>query len=181
MIIPSKKEIAESLGKSPEDVVIGYASTVGDLFHAGHVAYLRESRNNCDYLIVGLVDDPTKDRKWKNKPVQSLFERYIQIATCAYTDCVLPLSGEQDLYDSLELIRPDIRFVGEEYKGTVFTGSDIADIEIMYLPRQHSFSSSDLRLRVLNQEREENMLKKAVESEDTKDTEDVEDIGKQDY
>lgn len=148
MLLPCKKDIAELLGKNVEDIKVGYASSIADLFHAGHVAYLRAAKNMCDYLIVGIVNDPTLDRNWKNKPVQSLFERYIQVASCVYADCVIPLSGEQDLKDSLLLLQPDVRFVGEEYRGQSFTGSDIDGIEIVYLPRRHSFSSTDLRSRV---------------------------------
>lgn len=152
MLLPCKKDIAKHLGLDVDEVKIGFASTIGDLFHAGHIAHLREAKNYCDFLIVGIVDDPTKDRSWKNKPIQSLFERYLQIASCTYADCVIPLSGEQDLKDSLLLIRPDVRFVGEEYKGTQFTGSELPDIEIKYLPRDHSFSSTDLRTRVYRAE-----------------------------
>ncbi len=182
MLIPSRQEIAKSLGKDPDEVIIGYASTIGDLFHSGHVAYLRESKSRCDYLIVGLVADPTIDRSWKNKPVQSLLERYFQIATCVYSDCVIPLSGEQDLKDSLFLLKPDIRFVGEEYRGTSFTGSDIEGIDIVYLSRQHSFSSTDLRRRVflaetLDKDESDKGLCNEIESPD----EDLKDVGRQDY
>lgn len=177
MLLPCKKAVAELLGKSQDEIRIGYASTIGDLFHAGHIAYLREAKNYCDYLIVGLVDDPTIDRSWKNKPVQSLLERYIQIASCEYADCVIPLSGEQDLRDSLLLLQPDVRFVGEEYKSTSFTGDDIKGIEIVYLPRQHSFSSSDLRCRAYAAENERlaSEHKKAVNSiaSDTKSVQDI--------
>lgn len=154
MLLPCKNDIAKKLGKDPDDITIGYASTIGDLFHAGHIAYLRSAKNLCDFLIVGIVDDPQKDRAWKNAPVQSLFERYIQIATCEYVDCVIPLSGERDLKDSLLLLQPDVRFVGEEYKNMEFTGSNIEGIEIIYLPRRHSFSSTDLRTRVYRAELE---------------------------
>ena len=153
MMLPSRVDIGRDLGRDPDTVKIGYYSTIGDLLHCGHLACMREARNYCDYLFVGIVDDPTKDRDWKNKPVQSLFERFFQVASCRYVDCVVPLSNEQDLYDSLLLLKPDVRFVGEEYKGKVFTGSELPDIEIIYLPRKHSFSSTDLRTRVYNAER----------------------------
>lgn len=206
MLLPSKKDIARSLGKSVDSIKVGYASTIGDLFHAGHIAYLREAKNYCDYLIVGIVDDPTIDRDWKNKPVQSMLERYIQIASCTYADCVIPLSHEQDLRDSLLLLQPDVRFVGEEYKGQVFTGSDIEGIKIIYLPRKHSFSSTDVRKRVYTAEKSKldtNTISKFPEESEFKGNlphasfddldfsgklssivvavDDTDDIGKQDY
>lgn len=179
MLLPSRNDIARILHKNPEDVVIGYASSIADLFHAGHVAYLREAKNHCDYLIVGIVDDPTIDRKWKNKPIQSLFERYIQVASCVYADCVIPLSHEQDLKDSLLLLQPDVRFVGEEYKSMSFTGDDIEGIKIIYLPRKHSFSSTDLRRRVFDAEYYQ---KNQTDSDYyEKEIADSDDVGKQDY
>nr|DAD80414.1 MAG TPA: ethanolamine-phosphate cytidylyltransferase [Siphoviridae sp. ctYh54] len=184
MLLPSKKDIAEMLGKKPEDVVVGYASSIADLFHAGHVAYLREAKNHCDYLIVGIVDDPTIDRVWKNKPVQSLLERYIQVASCVYADCVIPLSHEQDLRDSLLLLQPDVRFVGEEYKTMSFTGDDIEGIKIIYLPRQHSFSSTDLRRRVVVAEADKicGSDEESKEADFKEENEDyIHDVGKQDY
>lgn len=150
MLLPCKKDIAKHLGLDVDEVKIGIWTSILDLCHAGHIAAMREARSQVDYLIVGIVDDPTKDRSWKNKPVQSLFERYIAAASCVYADCVIPLSGEQDLMDCLLLLKPDKRFVGQEYRNTKFTGSDIAGIEIVYLEREHSFSSSDLRQRVLD-------------------------------
>ena len=149
MLLPSKKDIAELLGKRPEDVKVGIWTSILDVCHAGHLVAMKEAKEQVDYLIVGIVDDPTKDRSWKNKPVQSLLERYIAAATCVYVDCVIPLSHERDLEDCLLLLQPDKRFVGIEYKDRHFTGKDIEGIEIVYLERKHYFSSSDLRKRVL--------------------------------
>ena len=149
LLLPCKKDIAESLGKDPSKVKIGFYSTIGDLLHPGHLVCLREARNYCDYLIVGLVNDPTIDRPdSKNKPVQSLLERYIQLASCKYVDCVIPLSGEQDLEDCLLLLLPDVRFAGSEYKAKDHTGKDIEEITMVYLERKHSFSTTDMRARV---------------------------------
>ena len=150
MLLPSKKEIAELLGKKPEDVVVGIWTSILDVCHPGHLIAMKEAKSQVDFLIVGIVNDPTIDRKWKNKPIQSLLERYISAASCRYVDCVIPLSDEKDLRDCLLLLQPDKRFVGIEYKDTSFTGSDIEGIEIVYLQRKHSFSSSDLRQRVLD-------------------------------
>lgn len=150
-LIPNKSEIASKLRKPVEEVKIGFYSSILDLCHAGHIAALREAKENCDFLICAIVNDPTIDRPYtKNKPVQSLFERYIAAASNSYVDCVIPLSGEQDLKDALLLLLPDIRFVGLEYKGSEYTGSDIDGIEVHYLQRRHSFSTSDLRKRVLD-------------------------------
>lgn len=136
-----------------EGKVIGFTASTFDLLHAGHVIMLEEAKEYCDYLIVGLLSDPTISRPdEKRKPIQSMFERYIQVQALEAVDMVIPFDTEHDLEDMLLCIMPDIRFVGEEYKGTNHTGSTIPDIEIMYNSRKHSFSTSSLRDRVIDAE-----------------------------
>ena len=101
----------------------------------------------CDYLIVGLLTDPTLDRPdTKNKPIQSIFERYVQVASCQYVDEVIPFESEKDLEDMILTINPDIRICGEEYKNVEHTGKGLCNIH--YNKRRHSFSTSELRERV---------------------------------
>lgn len=128
---------------------IGFTCSTFELGpHSGHDVMLMECKQNCDFLIVGLLTDPTISRPEKNKPVQSTFERWIQITSNKYVDMVIPFDTECDLADMLKIIMPDIRFCGEEYKGKKHTGSDIEGIKIFYNKRNHSFSSSSLRERV---------------------------------
>jgi glycerol-3-phosphate cytidylyltransferase len=132
-------------------VKIGITFSSFDLFHSGHVAMLKEARSNCDYMIVGLQTDPTIDRPEKNKPVQSVFERYVQLEGCKYIDQIIPYETEKDLIDVLLTYQIDTRFIGEEYKDLDFTGKQICidkGIEIYYNKRQHSFSTSGLRKRI---------------------------------
>ena len=134
-------------------MVIGFTSVVGDFLHAGHALMLDECKRHCDYLYVGLIDDPTKDRPEKNKPVQSLFERYAQIVSHRAVDEVVPLDGEWDLELAIKSLPIDVRFVGEDYKGTEFTGKGICEnlgIKIIYNKRNHGLSSTELRKRIEN-------------------------------
>jgi len=122
-----------------------------DLFHSGHVAMLKEARNNCDYLMVGLQTDPTIDRPEKNKPIQSVFERYVQLEGCKYIDEIIPYETEKDLIDILLTYDINVRFIGEEYRTNEFTGKQLCvdkSIKIYYNKRQHSFSTSGLRKRI---------------------------------
>lgn len=130
-----------------EGKIIGFTASTFDLLHAGHNAMLAESRAHCDYLIVGLMTDPSIDRTEKNKPVQTIFERWVQVSQVKSVDFVIPYESESDLIDLLLTIKPDIRFIGEEYKEQDFTGKNIDDIKIFYNNRKHSFSSSSLRKR----------------------------------
>lgn len=143
-----KNKIAKKLNKSLEEVKIGFTCSTFDLFHAGHVVMLQEAKSLCDYLVVGLLIDPTIERpETKNKPVQSAFERYIQLSGCKYVNEIIPFTSEQEIIDIILTIQPDIRIVGEEYKGKNHTGVGLCPIH--YNKRKHSFSSTDLRNRVL--------------------------------
>jgi glycerol-3-phosphate cytidylyltransferase len=133
-------------------LIKGFTCGAFDLLHAGHVEMLRECKNECDYLIVGLHSDPSIDRpKKKNKPVQSMYERYVQLRGCQYVDEIIPYDTEHDLINILAMEPIDIRFVGMEYKDTILTGQDICekrDIETIFNTRLHTFSSSELRSRL---------------------------------
>ena len=135
---------------------IGITFSTFDLLHAGHIAMLSEAKNHCDYLIAGLQTDPTLDRPdTKNKPVQSIVERQIQLSACRYVDEVVVYSTEQDLRDLLLILPIDVRILGVEYEGKDFSGKiecDHRGIELIFNGRDHSFSSSSLRKRVADSE-----------------------------
>jgi glycerol-3-phosphate cytidylyltransferase len=127
---------------------IGFTCSTFDLFHAGHMMMLKEAKTRCDYLIVGLQTDPTIDRPdTKNKPIQSLFERFVQLDSCKYVDEIVPYSTEKELMDILLSYPIDVRIIGEEYKDSHFTGREL-NIEMYYNARKHSFSTTSLRQRV---------------------------------
>lgn len=134
---------------------VGFTCSTFDLFHAGHVAMLAEARKQCDYLIVGLQNDPTLDRPEKNKPVQSVVERQMQLKGCKYVDEIWVYNTERDLEDLLLMLDIDVRILGVEYENKEFTGREIChkrDIELYFNGRDHSFSSSNLRKRVAEAE-----------------------------
>ena len=135
---------------------IGFTCSTFDLLHAGHIGMLREAKANCDVLIVGLQSDPTIDRPdTKNKPIQTMVERYAQLNALKFVDEIVPYQTEQDLMDILELFQLDVRFLGDEYKEKEFTGKDICrkrGIELHFNKRDHRFSTTDLRKRVCNNE-----------------------------
>ena len=110
---------------------------------------LKEAKSNCDYLIVGLQTDPTIDRPEKNRPIQSIFERFVQLDACKYVDEIVVYATEKDLIDILHSYPINVRFVGDEYKDKEFTGKDLSHIEIYYNSRKHSFSTTELRGRVI--------------------------------
>ena len=112
---------------------------------------LREAKQHCDYLICGLQTDPSVDRPEKNRPIQTIVERYVQLNAVGYVDEIIPYATEEDLKDILSMLQIDVRILGEEYRDKEFTGKDICrkrDIQLFFNKREHRFSSSDLRKRV---------------------------------
>jgi glycerol-3-phosphate cytidylyltransferase len=143
---------------------IGITFSTFDMLHAGHIAMLSEARNHCDYLIAGLQTDPTIDRpETKNKPIQSIVERQIQLAACRHVDEVVVYQTEQDLVDLLLILPLNVRVLGVEYEEKDFSGRSECDdrgIELVFNGRDHSFSSSSLRKRVVAAETEKALLAK---------------------
>lgn len=136
---------------------IGFTCSTFDLFHAGHMMMLKEAKSQCDYLIVGLQTDPTIDRPdTKNKPIQTLFERFVQLSSCKYVDEIVPYSTEKELMDILLSYPIDVRIIGEEYKDAHFTGREL-DLEMYFNSRKHSFSTTSLRQRVQEAENRKNV------------------------
>ena len=119
-----------------------------DLFHAGHVLMLEEAKAVCDYLIVCIQSDPSLDREEKNKPVQSIIEREIQVSGCRFVDEVIIYDTEADLLNIIGQVDWDVRIIGEEYKDKDFTGRDQTLERCHFNKRPHTFSSSELRERV---------------------------------
>lgn len=113
---------------------------------------LKMEKELCDYLIVALQVDPTIDRPGvKNKPVQSVYERHVQLQACRYVDEILVYQTEQDLLNLLQTQIIHVRFLSEEYLNRDFTGKQYClnnGIELHYHKRQHQYSSSELRNRV---------------------------------
>jgi glycerol-3-phosphate cytidylyltransferase len=134
---------------------IGFTCSTFDLFHAGHIMMLKEARTQCDYLIVGLQTDPTIDRPEKNKPIQGVFERYEQLKACKYIDEILVYATEEDLLNILLSYPINVRILGQEYMTKSFTGEHL-DMQVYYNHRKHGFSTTELRQRVVDAERNKN-------------------------
>ena len=135
--------------------IVGITFSCFDLLHAGHVRMLAEAKQHCNYLIVGLQTDPTIDRPEKNKPTQTVVERYIQLEACKYVDEIIPYTTERDLEDILKLYDIDVRIIGIEYQNQDFTGREFCEqnnIDLHYNERHHRFSSTNLRKEVYNRE-----------------------------
>lgn len=132
---------------------VGFTASAFDLLHAGHISMLREAKSVCDHLICGLQIDPSLERLGKNQPIQGITERYIQLSAVKYVDEIVPYAYEKELLDILDTYPIDIRIIGEEYRAEQFTGKDecqLKGIEIYYNKRDHGFSTSELRRKIVD-------------------------------
>ncbi len=127
---------------------IGFTCSCFDLLHAGHILMLKDAKEQCDYLLVGLQTNPTIDRPEKNKPIQSYEERYIQLEAVKYVDEIVKYETEEDLYKKLLEINPNFRILGSDYINKSFTGDDLG-VPIYYHERKHNYSSTNIREQIL--------------------------------
>ena len=133
----------------------GITASAFDLLHAGHILMLQEAKTVCDHLVVALQTDPTIDRPSKNKPIQTIEERFVQLSGCKYVDDIITYNTEAELEAIFRNLDVDVRIIGEEYKTKEFTAKDICNergIEIYYNSRKHSYSTTELRKRILQHE-----------------------------
>ena len=141
---------------------VGFTCSTFDLLHAGHILMLAECKQICDYLIVGVQSDPTIDRPGvKNKPVQSIVERYVQLSAVKFVDQIIVYNTEKDLEDMLMFLPITVRIIGEEYKDKDFTGKQICEdrgVKVWYNSRNHRFSSSELRQRTYQSEMAKSLM-----------------------
>jgi len=130
-------------------MIKGFTAGAMDLMHAGHLIMFEECKKDCDYLIVGLHINPHIEREEKNRPIQTSFERYMQLRACKFIDEIIPYDTEEDLYNLLVSIKPDVRFMGKDWQGKPnYSRDKLPDLKIIYNDRKHSFSSSNLRERI---------------------------------
>lgn len=129
----------------------GFTCGAFDVCHIGHLLMFEECKRQCDYLIVGLQTNPNSDREDKNRPIQSIFERYMQLKACKFVDEIIPYDDEEDLYNLLVCVKPDVRFMGADWQSKPNISRDrLPKMKVIYNSREHSFSSSDLRNRIKN-------------------------------
>ena len=136
-------------------IKVGFTCSCFDLLHAGHVIMLKDSKAQCDKLIVGLQTDPTIDKNYrdkeKNKPIQSFEERYIQLEAIKYVDEIVKYETENDLMKLLYDLNPDVRILGSDWENKPFTGYTL-HIPIYFHERKHDYSTSALRKKIYKQE-----------------------------
>lgn len=146
-----KKQLNNIRTKYPRKK-IGIVASCFDLLHTGHLIMLEDAKNHCDILIVCLQTNPTIDRPEKNKPIQDFIEREKMVNAIKFIDEIIVYTTEHDYYNILNFIKPDIRILGSDWKGKLYTGYDIQDIPIYFHERTHNWSTTNLRKRIYEAE-----------------------------
>ena len=125
---------------------IGLFPMVADVLHAGHVIAIEEAKQHCDYLIIALHCNPSY-----KSPVQTVYERYMQLRAVKWVDEIIPYSNKADVENLLQSLNYDVYFLGEDYKGKEFEGCEILEKlnkEVYYISRKHNMSSSNLKFSI---------------------------------
>ena len=136
-----------------KDKIVGITFGSFDLYHFGHALMFEECKEYCDYLIVGVQSDPSIDRPEKNRPIQSHKERMGIVSSLKFVDEIIPYDTEADLIEILKKVKPDVRILGADHKNKPFTGHELT-IKCIFNSRDHGYSTSELRKRVFEAEKE---------------------------
>jgi glycerol-3-phosphate cytidylyltransferase len=115
-----------------------------DVIHPGYIKMFKQMKEVCENVIILLHTDPTIERPEKLKPILSVEERDEMLMSIKYIDNVFTYDTEADLINLLSSINPDVRFLGDDYKGKFFTGSHL-NIPILYLNRDHGWSTTKFK------------------------------------
>jgi len=127
----------------------GFIAGTFDILHPGYISALQDAKSHCDYLIVGLHEDPSIERTWKFKPIFSLRERTETLLALKYVDQVVNYKTEKELYDILKNNIISVRFLGDDYINKQGTGHDLS-IDVVYLSRSHGWSYTKIRNLIQN-------------------------------
>lgn len=126
-------------------MIKGFIAGAFDLIHPGYIRMFKEAKQCCDYLIVGLHEDP--ETNGKLKPILSVDERMEVLYSIRYVDQVIPYRGENGLIELLIYLDPGVRFLGDDYKDKAITGDHLA-IPICYLDRSHGWSTTLFKQKI---------------------------------
>ena len=133
----------------------GFIASSFDIMHPGYALLLKECKDNCNYLVAGLHENPVWERQEKNSPIMSLHERFLMLKSIRYIDEIAPYKNESELLNLLKFYKPDVRFLGSDYKEVTplkITGYKLGR-NIHYIDRFHDYSSSVIRKKIYEAEK----------------------------
>lgn len=128
---------------------IGYTTGCFDMFHIGHLNILRQAKEQCDFLIVGVSTDELIQSYKHKTPIIPFEDRCKIVAACRYVDAVVPQIN-RDKIAAFEKYKFDVMFVGSDWKGNALFNEveqylKTHHAEVVYFPYTTGISSSLLR------------------------------------
>ena len=145
----------------------GFIASSFDIMHPGYTLMLKECRDNCNYLVAGLHENPVWERQEKNSPIMSLHERFLMLKSIRYIDEIAPYKNESELLNLLKFYKPDVRFLGSDYKEVTplkITGYKLCK-NIHYIDRFHEYSSSVIRKKIYEAEKYKEDIQEFIKDE----------------
>jgi glycerol-3-phosphate cytidylyltransferase len=145
----------------------GFIASSFDIMHPGYTLMLKECRDNCNYLVAGLHENPVWERQEKNSPIMSLHERFLMLKSIRYIDEIAPYKNESELLNLLKFYKPDVRFLGSDYKEVTplkITGYKLCR-NIHYIDRFHDYSSSVIRKKIYEAEKYKEDIQEFIKDE----------------
>ena len=115
-----------------------------DVIHPGYIKMFKECKSYCKQLIILLHIDPSIERPEKLKPILTKQERTEVLTSIKYIDGIAYYTYEKELVDLIYRLNPDIRFLGDDYRGKTYTGFEL-DVPVHYLNRDHGWSTTKFK------------------------------------
>lgn len=135
---------------------IGYTTGVYDLFHVGHLNIIKRSKEQCDYLIVGVSTDELVMHYKGKKPIIPFDERKTILESIKYIDKVVP-QVDRDKFAAWEKLHFDAMFVGDDWKGNVLFNDverklNEVGASVVYFPYTQGVSSTLVKRTIKEKE-----------------------------
>jgi len=120
-----------------------------DVIHPGYIKMFKECKSYCKQLIILLHIDPSIERPEKLKPILTKQERTEILTSIKFINGIAYYTYEKELVDLIYRLNPDIRFLGDDYRGKTYTGFEL-DVPVHYLNRDHGWSTTKFKKLIAN-------------------------------
>jgi len=134
---------------------IGYTTGVFDLFHIGHLNLLKQAKEKCDYLIVGVSTDENVLQYKHKTPIIPFEQRVAIVDAIKYVDKVVP-QNNMNKFEAWERLHFNVLFHGDDWKGSAMYDEIIEkfkkiNVDVVFLQHTKGISSTSLTKKINNE------------------------------